>query len=487
MKNTAEFTFETVNHNQDNELHLVVSLDAPKTEWEETRAPVCVFPVIDISTSMTGSPLDCAKKSAIKLLEHLSPNDYSGLAVFGTDAKLISAPVKMTPENKTMLRNRIGDLNVEGCTNFSGGLLMGLSQLNSADLPENILLRVIMLTDGCANRGVATQYQPLNALLTKNRDRVSVSCFGYGEGANQELLSDLSRTGQGNYAFIQNPDDALGAFAKELGGLLSTYAQNIEVEITASNGHKIVEVVSDVDSDGDDKKVKVTLSDILSEERRDLVIKTKLSKQSKALPRRLTVFNVSVTYDKLSKCGKVIQQTETMKARIKFVKPSDAQDKPNKDLDKIVAMAEIVRAQIKAEEMAQRGDWSGAKLYLSDTSVSLNSRGFEKYGAHVGKVRSMFRDSATLEKNSSYLVSNKSALRRSKGTSAMNAELQNDIFDMGMTSADCDSPAQVAMAASFADDQQDVEINVTDSNIDNSTTDSGNITSESMSTSKSSW
>ena len=66
MKTTARFTFDAVRHDQENEVHLVVSLKAPKKDWETKRPPVCVFPVIDTSTSMSGQKLDYAKKSALK-------------------------------------------------------------------------------------------------------------------------------------------------------------------------------------------------------------------------------------------------------------------------------------------------------------------------------------------------------------------------------------------------------------------------------------
>jgi Ca-activated chloride channel family protein len=354
---------------------------------------------------MSGQKLDYAKKSAIKLVEHLKPGDYSGLAVFDTEVQLISKPVEMTQENKSKLKQRIGDLHPRNSTNFSGGMLEGLKQLNESDLPEDVLLRVIMLTDGHANCGVARDYDGLCKLLDQNMGRATMSCFGYGEGANQELLSDLAAKGKGNYAFIQNPDDALSAFAKEIGGLLSTYAQNIEIEVVAKNGHTIDEVISDVDTDGDDKKATIKLPEILSEETQNVVVKTTLTKQTKALPRKLVAFDVNVKYDFITEAGKVESKAEKLKAKATFVKPGQEQDKPHKELDEVVALAELVKSQIEAEEHAKAGRYDQAYGMMSLTSDSLRRRGHGGHSALAGKLGTRMKSRATYSANQGYFKS----------------------------------------------------------------------------------
>jgi len=455
MKTTTRFTFDKVQHDQENEIHLVVTLNAPKKDWENKRPPICVFPVIDISGSMSGDKLDYAKKSAIKLVEHLQDGDYAGLAVFGSDVELISAPIEMTAENKTQLRQRIGDLHTRGMTNFSGGMLTGLGQLNNVDLPKGVVLRVIMLTDGHANQGVATDHNGLTKLLTANLDRVTMSCFGYGEGANQELLSDLAKTGKGNYAFIQNPDDAISAFAKELGGLLSTYAQNLEVTISSSNGHEIVEVLSDVDVDGDEKKAVVKLPEILSEEEIHLVLAVKLSKQTKALPRELNAFNVDLTYDFVTESGKVEKKSESLKAKIKFVKPGKEQKKPTKEVDEIVALSQTLKAQVEAEKMADAGQYGAAAAHMGMISDSFQTRGLVGNAAFAQKIGQQVNSNVNYCSSESYRTSTKSLGRRARGTSGANREATMDYMSLGL---DTDTSAQEKLKSSFADDGTQVVI-----------------------------
>jgi len=43
MKIEAKFTYDKVNHAEENEIHAVVTLKAPKIDWEKERAPICII------------------------------------------------------------------------------------------------------------------------------------------------------------------------------------------------------------------------------------------------------------------------------------------------------------------------------------------------------------------------------------------------------------------------------------------------------------
>lgn len=454
MKTIAKFTFDTVRYDQENELHLVVTLDAPKTDWQKNRAPICVMPVIDVSGSMNGKPLEYAKKSAIKMVEHLSDQDYAGLVIFASEVEVVSTPLQMTQENKDQLRAKIGNLSIGGCTNFSGGMIAGLNEMAKADLPKEMIKRLIMLTDGCANVGVATDLDGLSSILKDKMGDVTVSCFGYRDGADQELLASLAKVGKANYAFIQNPDDALSAFAKELGGLLSTYAQDIKVVIEANNGHEILDVLSDVDTDGDNKKVTVSLPEILSEEKMHIVAKVKLSKQNKPLPREMSIFNVNVTYDSLTKDKALKNNTDKLTAKLTFVKPGKEQQKPDSELDKLVANAEIVKAQNEAEQLAVQGNYNAAQQALIGLSSLFKARGLGRHAAYTSSLGAKYCSSAAYEQSASYRVSANSMMTRSFGTSEA---LPAVYKDLSFTLSDTDNSVQDSLKKSFEDDNLQID------------------------------
>jgi len=359
MEIKARFTFDSVDHSKENELHAVISLKAPEVEWQKKRQPICVIPVVDVSTSMSGEKLDYARQSVLKLIDQLQPGDYCGLVAFGSNVHQVAKPREMTQAQKDELKAKVGKLHTEGCTNFAGGMRQGLEWLNEMDLPENVGLRVIMLTDGMANQGEAIG-PDLLPLCEKLLGRGTLSAFGYGSDCDQDLLGDLARKGKGNYSFIRNPDDALSAFAKELGGLLSRYAQDIVIDVAPFNGHTIEEVVSDVDVEESEGKVKVSLPEILSEEERHIVLKVKTSVQSKALPRELNVLDVKVTYDVVGG-GSKEHRSEEVKAKLKFVKPGEEQAEATKGVAGVVGIAMTVQTQVAAEEAAKAGNFDVAR------------------------------------------------------------------------------------------------------------------------------
>jgi Ca-activated chloride channel family protein len=442
----ARLTFNTVQFDKNTDAHLVVSLKAPKIDWQAKRPRVCIIPVIDVSPSMQGQKLEYAQQSVLKLIDHLQPGDFCGIVAFGGSVAVASKPVEVTQARKDELKAKVGQLRINGSTNFSGGMCQGLELLNKGDLPDDMLKRVIMFTDGMPNTGVAITRPDIVKLLEAQLGIATLSAFGYGSDADQELLADVAKTGKGNYAFIRNPEDALSAFAKELGGLLSTFAQNLVIEVAPHNGHLITATLSDVNAEEDGNKVRVTLSDILSEEERHLVFAIKLDAQPNAFPRESSVFDVTVSYDMLDGTAQKIHQTEELKAKVQFVKADDAQAKPTPEVDRLVALAQLVQQQIKAEEMAKGGDFSGAYNALLADEDFFIPRGHGDLAAVANKMAGKMSSHGVYAANSGYLGSMKSAGTRSYGTSSLDAEASADLVGVG---TQLSNEAQCQTVASF--------------------------------------
>ena len=93
MKIDSRLTFTKVPFDQETEAHLVVDITAPAVSIEDQRPPLCIVPLIDVSPSMEwGNKIGYAKRSLLKLIDHLSANDYCGLVSFPV-AGLAQLPV----------------------------------------------------------------------------------------------------------------------------------------------------------------------------------------------------------------------------------------------------------------------------------------------------------------------------------------------------------------------------------------------------------
>lgn len=451
MKISSNFTFDSVVFDKDNDAHLVIAITAPALEGKEKRPRVCVIPCIDISGSMAGSKLDYAKKAALKLVDQLSPTDYAGLVTFSDQGRVDFAPCEMTSPRKDALKAVIGKIRIEGGTNFSDGMLKALDAAKRLDLGGSTITRVIMLTDGQPTHGIAMDSKSLDTLLGASRGHATLSAFGFGHDPNQDLLSSLASVGQGNYAFIQDPDNALAAFGKELGGLLSTYAQSVVVDVTPTNGHLVSEVLSDVETEEEvDGEVSMKIPSILAEETSNLVLSVKLATQKQGGPRQVNAFNVKVTYQRLGDDGGLVTETVESKAKVQFVKAGDEQKVPTKEVDEVVARAQLVKTQLEAEKAAQRGDFSGANVAFESALNSFNSRGHVGLAAAAGHINGLYADLRSYSANSGRRTALRNATSRGTGVSMR----EEDASVLLSASYSMTTPSQDLMTQSFSADLQ---------------------------------
>jgi Mg-chelatase subunit ChlD len=434
MKIEARLTRDSFAVGSTHEDHLVISLSAPESTL--TRPSICVVPVVDTSGSMQGEKIAYARQSVVKLIEHLSDKDYVGLVSFSSSARVLIKPRVADTSNKQAMRAEVNKLYASGGTNLADGILQALQAVRDLDLPESTILRVIIFTDGQANEGIATKPAELLALQAAHKGRVTLSAFGYGDGGgiDQDFLVDFAKQGGGNYAYVKDPDAALAAFGTELGGLLSTYATGITITVAPLAGHQIVEVVSDVDADAADPtgEVVIRLPDILAQETRNLVLKVQLKEQENALPRAVNLFESKVKYLTLGSGGSTEQHADEVKTKAKWVKSGEEQAKPDKALDAVVALAQLVRAQLQAEAQAKAGNFAGAQVHVQSMAASFSARGHEALNKTAGLIGARLGDSGSYAASSGYLRSLNAGMTRGFGVASYDASAQSDLEGLGV-------------------------------------------------------
>ncbi len=392
MKISSNFTFDHVRFDSETAEHLVISLTAPQVETAK-RPPLCIILVADNSGSMQGQKLHYAKLSMSKLVDNLAPGDTCGLVVFSTNAQTLYHPTKMTAANKDVLRGKIASVSVEGGTNFSAGMLLGCEIANKLDMPASTVVRVIMFSDGQPERGIARTQPELLKLLNGKKERASISMFGFGDDADHDLLGALSRDGQGNYAHIKDPDSAVSAFGKELGGLLSSYADDIFVRVTPHAGHTIGEVLSDLEvEEEDDGEIEVKIPPMLAEETQHIVLSMNLAAQKSAGPRAVNAVSIHVGWRTLEN-GEPVRKVEDVKAKVQFVKPGDEQQKATKEWDEIVGRQQLAKAQQAAELSAKTGNWHAAQQVFANVQQDLTNRGHDQVGAAAAYTSQLYLNS----------------------------------------------------------------------------------------------
>jgi Ca-activated chloride channel family protein len=445
MKTTAQLTYEKVRFDEPKDVHLVVSLAAPHLSASTPRQPVCVIPVLDVSGSMAGEKLHYAKQSVMKLVDHLAPGDFCGVVVFSTQVETLAAPAEMTQVRKDELKSLVGRLAPLHNTNLGGGMLAGLDHAKVAKLPDGMIVRVILFTDGLANEGPAKSHSELMRVLEENLGTATLSAFGYGDDADQELLRDLATKGKGNYAYVASPEDALTAFGRELGGLLSTHAQRIEIVVTPRTGFVLTDVISDADSTDERGAVRIRISDLLADEERSVVLEGRLEPRAAPGSDAETVAEVAVTWERLAG-GRVVCEGETVEAKVRFVTAADEQEKPTPSIDGVVALAELVRAQIEAEEAARHGDYAQARHVMVLFQEAVATRGHLSVARAAEKMSERVGDADAFDASTAYRSSMRKGGTRGGSATLYQREAVQDLRSMGQGKA---TAAQERMADAF--------------------------------------
>jgi uncharacterized protein YegL len=433
MEIQARLTHSKIDHSQDSHTHLVVTLKAPQLDWVAKRPSICVVPVIDLSGSMMGAKLEYAQKSMLKLVDQLQPGDVVGLVGFESKSHMLMRPQEATPEVKLKLKGIIQKLHTLGGTNLYEGAAEAVKVIKELDLDPRYIKRAILFTDGQPTDGVTDKKQ-ITRLIKENLGSVTVSAFGYGggggiwNGCDQDFLTDCAREWSGNYAYVSDPDDALTAFGRELGGLLSTYAQNIRVEIEPLNGHQVEKVVTDIPMTQNALgETEFTISDILAEEARNFVFSAKLLQQAKSGPRAVNVFRVVATYSTLTADGTRETKTVETKVKAQFVSANEAQKDPHKDLDEAVALAQVVRAQLDAEALAKKGEYKTAAAVMDNLAAGLGTRGLHQTARIASNVSHRVGTEALYAQSAGYLRSMSYGGTRAMGLSGMDEQAAADL------------------------------------------------------------
>jgi Ca-activated chloride channel family protein len=448
MKLVTRLTQEKVRFDQETDAHLVLTLTAPAVNAEKTRPKLALIMCIDTSSSMAGPKLEYAKQSVLKMIEHMKGDDVFGVVTFDSQVRVVAAPQRLEG-HKDEFRKAVQGLTTSGMTNFSGGMLKSIDLLKNLDLNGSYIHRVIMFTDGQANVGPAKEPAEIIKLLKANAEHVTASAFGYGSGTDfsPDFLTEFAKEGKGNYAHVEDPDKALQAFGTELGGLISTYATDVRIELKPLNGHSVEKVISDVDVDEENTgEVYINVPDLLAEETRHLVVAVKMAKQKAHGPRAVNVFDVKATFQTFDAQGKKETHTVESKGRVQFVKEGDEDKKLDATLDDIVGLAQLVRSQLEAESQAKRGDYAAAAAVMEHRANDFKRRGREKLAAASSNIGGKMASASLYVQNNGYLKSFERGVTRGVGVASYSAGADYDLQELGVMTS---TSSQTTTSASF--------------------------------------
>ncbi|EKT3966481.1 von Willebrand factor type A domain-containing protein [Flavobacterium psychrophilum] len=212
-----------------------IGLQGKNIPTNDLPASNLVF-LIDVSGSMnTDNKLPLLIESLKILVEQLRKQDKVAIVVYAGAAGLVLPPT--AGNEKQTIINALEKLNAGGSTAGGAGI-----ELAYKTAQENFIKdgnnRVILATDGDFNVG-STSDSAMQALIENKRESgVFLTCLGYGMGnykdSKMEILADK---GNGNYAYIDNIQEANRFLGKEFKGSMFAIAKDVKIQIEFNPKH----------------------------------------------------------------------------------------------------------------------------------------------------------------------------------------------------------------------------------------------------------
>jgi Ca-activated chloride channel family protein len=196
-----------------------------------TRIPINLALVIDVSGSMAGEKLARVKQAARWVVEHLQPTDTVSVVAFEADVRVV-VPARAVGDRQPIL-DGIASLQAGGGTNLSGGWSEGVFQVQRHHRRQ-AANRVILLTDGEANRGVidpAKLCAVARQACVGDSQPVSTTTVGVGQRFHEDLLLDMAKEGGGAFYYVASAASIGDCFQTELASVGELIAQNVTLEL----------------------------------------------------------------------------------------------------------------------------------------------------------------------------------------------------------------------------------------------------------------
>lgn len=169
------------------------------------------------------------EKSLESLQSKLTDQDQLNIVLFARQPTLIASASNVHDQKIGI--ERALNAQPQGGTNLESGLQVAynVAQRSYDPTASN---RVILMTDGAANLGDVDSSSLAQMVVEQRKQGIALDAYGIGwEDYNDALLEEITRNGDGRYAFLNSVDSAAEDFAEKLAGTLRVAAADVKVQI----------------------------------------------------------------------------------------------------------------------------------------------------------------------------------------------------------------------------------------------------------------
>ena len=214
---------------------LKIGLQGKNIPSEKLPASNLVF-LIDVSGSMNSENKLPLLKSSMKILvDQLRDEDKVAIVVYAGAAGMVLPPT--SGSKKKQIIDALENLSAGGSTAGGAGIELAY-KIAQENFIKNGNNRVILATDGDFNVGSSSNSDMQTLIEEKRKSGVFLTVLGFGMGnykdSKMEILADK---GNGNYAYIDNIQEANRFLGKEFKGSMFAIAKDVKIQIEFNPKH----------------------------------------------------------------------------------------------------------------------------------------------------------------------------------------------------------------------------------------------------------
>lgn len=210
--------------------------DQPRAWWQvevlpatAPRQPLVLEAVVDLSGSMSGTPLSTVKAALLALVDQMADDDRLGVSVFGSAARRVLSPTLLLG-NREILREAISVLEPEASTPTEDGIAFGFAELERLTDSEPVgIRRVLLLTDSLPVLSAPARTTFVSMVEAYSRAGFDLSLFYVGTPLSAQAWTELSNVRGMNLFAPATPEEAVSLVQKDFPLWLQSAAYDVAI------------------------------------------------------------------------------------------------------------------------------------------------------------------------------------------------------------------------------------------------------------------
>ncbi|CAI9105043.1 OLC1v1003879C1 [Oldenlandia corymbosa var. corymbosa] len=356
--------------------HFMTDQSGSLVTSHQSRVPVDLVTVLDVSGSMAGTKLALLKRAMGFVIQNLGPSDRLSVIAFSSTARRLFSLRRMTDVGKEEALQAVNSLSSSGGTNIAEGLKKGAKVMTDRK-SRNPVSSIILLSDGqdtySISPGSTNRQSDYQSLLPVSMHRgnnanihIPVHSFGFGADHDSISMHSISENSGGTFSFIEAESVIQDAFAQCIGGLLSVVVQELTVNIECLHpGLQLKSIKAGSYKTklmSDSRMGSIEVGDLYAEEERDFLITLDIpvERSSNEMP----ILNAKCAYkDPVSKEPMTLNQA----IEVKILRPEvTAELVVSMEVDRQRNRLRSAEAMAEARAAAERGDLASAVSVLEE-------------------------------------------------------------------------------------------------------------------------